>query len=105
MIDEDAHAVAAHLSLRAIRVAVIHEPHSIALDGPNEAVGANPESRGAQRRDLDLAGIVVVVLVRGDNEGITGTVRLDETGVSGQLRVCHGSTVALVSRQRSRRSC
>ena len=105
VIDEDAHAVAAHLSLRTIRVAVIHEPHSIALDGPNEAIGANPESRGAQRRDLNLAGIVVVVLVRGDDEGITGTVGLDDAGVGGQLRVHHGTTVAPVSQACSRRSC
>ena len=66
---------------------------------------ANPESRGAQRRDLDLAGIVIVEAIRGDNEGITGTVRFDDAGVGGQLRVCHGSTVALVSCPRSRRSC
>ena len=105
VIDEDAHAVAAHLGLRAVRVAVIHEPHSVALNSTDEAVGTDAKRRGAQRRDLNLAGIVIVVLVRGDDEGVTGAVCLDDAGVGGQLRVCHGSTVALVPRARSGRSC
>ena len=94
MIDEDAHAVTAHFRLRPVRVAVVHEPHAVTLDGPDEAVRANPERGGTQSRDLGLAGVIVVVAVRGDDERITGTVRLDDTGVGGQLRVHHASTVA-----------
>ena len=103
MIDEDAHAITAHLRLRAVRVAVVHEPQAVTFNGPDKAIRADSEGRRAQRRNLDLAGVVVVVLVRGDDEGITGTVGLDDAGVGGQLRVHHGSTVTPDSRARSPR--
>ena len=103
MIDEDAHAVTAHFRLRSVRVAIVHEPHAVTLDGPDEAVRTNPERGGTQSRDLGLAGVIVVVAVRGDDERITGTVSLHDTGVGGQLRVHHASTVAPTPWPRSRR--
>ena len=101
VIDEDAHAITTHLCLRTVRVAVVHEPHAVSFDGPDESIRADPEGRGTQRRDLVHARIVIVVAVRGDDERVTGSVGLHDAGVGGQLRIRHGSTVAVAPRPRS----